>query len=336
MIQIDERSVGAGTLYCAFSADEHYPANGGLRVMTYDSEQAARTEAEGLAARMVNKHNNYCTGFSGGKIVAAVPDLSTATLDAVIQGVSDYLNERAGQFLTGCDLNFGEREATRLAQTCTHVLAALDSEVHYADATARGVIGAVRAAIDQRNIRQPRILVHGCGAVGSRIAVRLAREMSVATFDILPSRADLPRCTNISHAEWSQHPTDILVLVSASRIINEVQLSRLAPQAVVCGANIPFVDDYTEAWVRQSCLLIDEGIASAGAVIADSIEYYAPEKWRTVAPERIYAFIEQQVYNLSRGRREKVRIPLANGLEYTPTHSSAYSRKEHFIGQRIQ
>lgn len=318
MIKIDEISFGNGKIYFAFSEDDAYPANGGLRVMTYRSEDDARKEAIGLATRMIRKHNNYHTGFSGGKIVAAVPDLHPHTLDAVIEGVSTYLNGLDGRFLTGCDLNFGEKEVTRLSHTCSHILAALDSGVHYAEATAAGVIGAVRAAMTQRHLRQPRVLVHGCGAVGARVATRLATEMPVATFDLISSRAELPHCQNISGTDWTQESCEVLVLVSASRIIDVEQMQRLSPKAVVCGANIPFIDDETETEVRRQALLIDEGVASAGAVIADSIEYYARDRWQTISPDLVYQFIEQQVYKLSMGQKEK-----------------ALTQRQQFIGQMI-
>lgn len=297
MIQVDELSLNRGKVYCAFTPGARYPANGGLRIMTYPSPSCARDEAIGLAEKMVHKHANYHTGFSGGKIVANVPDLDAGTLREVIEEVGDYLNRCEGRFLTGCDLNFGESNALQLAERSPHVLAALHSGVHYAEATATGINGAVQAVIEQEKLTQPHILVHGCGAVGSRCARDLAKAHRVYTLDLLPERADISGCSNVSrHPDWREIPFDILVLVSASRLISISDLDRLSPSGIVCGANIPFLNDATEAYARRSFRLVDEGVASAGAVIADSIEYYKNDLWKSTSPEHIYRFIRRQVY----------------------------------------
>jgi leucine dehydrogenase len=186
MIQVDELSFEGGKIFCAYSREGSFPANGGLRVMQYPSEKDAKIEAIGLASRMVQKHKNYRTGFRGGKIVAAVEALDSITITALIEKVGSYLNERKGDFLTGCDLNFGDREIAQLSKKSRHILAALNSDVHYAEATAAGVIGAVRACMESEGISSPRVIIHGCGAVGSRCAKRLASEMELSTYDFYP------------------------------------------------------------------------------------------------------------------------------------------------------
>jgi len=306
MIQVDELHFTGGTIFCAFSTEENYPANGGLRVMQYPDEAAARSEAISLASKMISKHHNYHTGFSGGKIVAAVENIESSTMTSLIDKVGTYLNAQNGRFLTGCDLNFGDQEVKQLYSKSKHVLAAINSDVHYAEATAAGVIGAVKASVELRNLEAPKAIVHGCGAVGSRSARQLAPGMNVMTFDLLQVRAEIDGCTNISGNEnWIDLDCDILIMVSASRILTLEDLRRFRGKAIVCGANIPFADEKAEAYAKEHFLLIDEGIASAGAVIADSVEYYAKDKWTSTPPQTIYNFIENQVFDLSMGRRNK-------------------------------
>jgi len=310
MILVDKLTLNRGEVFCAFAGDALYPANGGLRVMNYSSSDRAREEAVGLAEKMIQKHAHYHTGFSGGKIVANVPNFDTETIGEVIERVGSYLNECSGRFLTGCDLNFGEAEALQLADRSRHVLAALHSKVHYAEATAAGINGSVQAVIEQEKMVQPRILVHGCGAVGSRCARDLAQAYQVYTLDLESERADIPSCTNVSeHPDWREIPIDLLVLVSASRLISISDLNLLSGKAIVCGANIPFFNEATEAYARQHFRLVDEGIASAGAVIADSIEYYKKALWDATSPDRIYRFIRRQVFR--RTTAEQVLPPEA-------------------------
>lgn len=313
MIQVDELAFSGGTIFCAFSTQETYPANGGLRVMQYPSHRAAKEEAIGLASKMILKHRNYHTGFSGGKIVAAVKNLEAPTMLQLIEEVSCYLNSRKGRFLTGCDLNFGDREIEQLFQRSEHVLAALNSDVHYADATASGVIGAVWACLEQLELPDARVIVHGCGAVGSRCAQKLASDLEVSTYDLISEKAELPNCHNISAlTNWWEQDCDLLIMVSASRILTLDQLKAFRGKAIVCGANIPFADAAAEQYAREHYLLIDEGIASAGAVIADSIEYYAKDKWKTTHPTTIYQFIQNQVFNLALGIKNDVLTKRTN------------------------
>lgn len=319
MIQVDEVQFSGGKIFAAYDIQSPYPANGGLRVMRYHSEEEAKQEAIGLATKMIHKHHNYNTGFSGGKIVAKVDNFDPNTMSALIDRVGAYLNNKGGTFLTGCDLNFGDQEVHELHQQTKHVLAALNSDVHYAEATASGVIGAVNASLESLMIKNPKVLVHGCGAVGARCAKRLASNMDVLTYDLYPEKADISGCVNISnHTNWIDADFDILIMVSASRILSLNQVKRFNGEAIVCGANIPFVDEAAEQYAATNFLLIDEGIASAGAVIADSIEYYAPDKWVNISPETIYFFIENQVFNRSLGRKNRM-----------------LTIKEHFIGQLV-
>ena len=60
----------------AEDTDAKRPANGGLRVLNYPSDEACIADGQRLAGLMTHKHDLYGTGFAGGKIVAraAEPD----------------------------------------------------------------------------------------------------------------------------------------------------------------------------------------------------------------------------------------------------------------------
>jgi leucine dehydrogenase len=300
-ITVDECTFDGGRVFFAYDADFSFPINGGLRVMQYESFEQARKEASGLATAMIAKHNTYHTGFSGGKIVAAVEEINEQTIDALIDVVSHYLNSMNGMFYTGCDINFGEKEVQKLAAKTDFILAALDSPIHYADATAHGVLGGINAAIHDMKLSEPTLLVHGCGAVGSRVARKMDASAELMTFDIEYTRANIDACMNISGAVyWYTFPHDILVLVSASGIITLEMLQNLKARAIVCGANIPFASQEALDYARSNFLLIEESVASAGAVIADSIEHYATDKWATSDPRYVYHFIESLTFDAAR------------------------------------
>ena len=49
---------------------EAHPANGGLRLLNYETDMECIQDGFRLANLMKSKHSIYSTGFSGGKVVA--------------------------------------------------------------------------------------------------------------------------------------------------------------------------------------------------------------------------------------------------------------------------
>ena len=56
--------------------DDH-PANGGLRLLNYETDMECLQDGFRLANLMKSKHDLYSTGFSGGKVVARSSDISS-------------------------------------------------------------------------------------------------------------------------------------------------------------------------------------------------------------------------------------------------------------------
>ena len=69
------------------------PANGGLRLWSYENRSDAIEEAARLATGMAHKHGMYNTGFSGGKLVCyarSPADLSLAVKEKKRGNLSSY------------------------------------------------------------------------------------------------------------------------------------------------------------------------------------------------------------------------------------------------------
>jgi leucine dehydrogenase len=112
----------------AEDTDAKRPANGGLRVLNYPSDEACIADGQRLAGLMTHKHDLYGTGFAGGKIVAraAEPD---AVKDELISVTAELLESLDGAMITGCDLNTSLEDMERLTALTPHVLAAVGSPV---------------------------------------------------------------------------------------------------------------------------------------------------------------------------------------------------------------
>lgn len=282
------------------------PANGGLRLLPYRSDGVALADARRLAALMEQKHSLYGTGFSGGKVVARAAD-PRALKQRVLQVTALLLESLGGSMVTGCDLNTGREDMERLVRWTPHVLAAVGSRIDPSACTAHGVLGALSAL-------QPRpgsALVHGCGAVGGVVARSLVDAgWQVWTVDRDGKRAALPGARALDpDGPWWRQEVDVLLPCSVSGLIGGAIARQLQAAAVVPAANAPFRrPSLADDLVQRGVTVLPDPLVNAGAVIADSIERYAPEAWREAEPEQVYGFVRQVV--LERTRRHLGGSPL--------------------------
>ena len=87
----------------AEDTDDSRPANGGLRLLNYPSDEACIADGQRLAGLMTHKHDLYGTGFAGGKIVARADDPSADKAELISitarPGVARWNDDHR------CDLN---------------------------------------------------------------------------------------------------------------------------------------------------------------------------------------------------------------------------------------
>ena len=282
---------------------EGCPANGGTRIKDYPSETAAIREAYALAERMTHKHALYNTGFAGAKIVVwGAPD----ELDrhALLDAIAEALHTLAGEVYTGTDFNTSDADMDYLDRQCRYVLAGIGSEVVPGEATAAGVVGAISATVGRDHVRHHRFLVHGLGKVGLNVAERLnALGADVFAYDIALERARRPGFRDVSDdPAWWRHPFDILVPCSDSGIISPDIAEQLSCSHIIGATNKPFTDTVTvvDALVDRAIVWVPDAVSTAGAVISDSVEYYATDVFRQAGPEAVYTFISQCVSRMTR------------------------------------
>ena len=240
------------------------PSNGGLRVKLYPSQRLAWDDCKNLSLVMTQKHRLYNTGFSGGKIVAAISD-EQACKKELLRFVGSILNEFNGLMYTGCDLNTSLEDMKYLRNSCPYILAALDSQVDPSIATAYGVVGSIQGIFGDR-LEGLVFLVHGLGKVGKTTALTLQKlGARIITYDVIPERANLPNCQNISHApNWFKTQYDVLVPCSISGLITPTIADSLNCQYIVGSANNSLSEDFVLNLLQsKSITFIPEAISSA-------------------------------------------------------------------------
>jgi leucine dehydrogenase len=283
----------------AENTDAGRPANGGLRLLSYDSDATCKADGHRLASLMTNKHSLYGTGFAGGKVVARA-DNPAAVKDELINVTAELLESLDGAMITGCDLNTSLEDMERLTALTPHVLAAVGSPVDASSATAFGTIGAVeavlKAGLDQAT--PGRALVHGCGAVGGPVAKALiASGWKVFTVDMDPARAEITGAIPLDPgSDWWDQELELLLPCSISGLLTAEISEALQVKAVIPAANAPFAETALAEQLRQRGVrVLPDPLVNAGAVIADSIERFAPEAWKQASPEQVYAFVRKAV-----------------------------------------
>ena len=278
--------------------DDH-PANGGLRLLDYETDMDCLQDGFRLANLMKSKHDLYSTGFSGGKVVARSSDISSVK-EKLISVTSELLENLDGRMITGCDLNTDVNDMEKLYKLTPHVLAAVNSNVDASTATAMGVIGAFEAfekciQCDLSN----GVLVHGCGSVGSIVAYELIkRDIKTYVVDIDLEKTDIEGAISLGNDKnWYWKNFDVILPCSISGLINKnISQFLLNSKAIISAANAPFENDKIPQKLRDSnVVIVPDPLVNAGAVIADSIERYAPVKWSKTSPEKVYDFVKNEV-----------------------------------------
>jgi len=291
-----------------------FPGNGGMRIWDYASSEDAITEAIGLANGMGYKHAVYNTGFAGAKVVvnatSGADNKIKINKEALMSKVASVLNSYEGAMYTGCDMNTDLDDMEKLVSETPYVLAGLGNlALDPNDATAFGVLGSLDALTRARfgGLAGTSFVVHGLGNVGSTVAKELVSAgATVYVYDIVPERAsaisgakDLAEVFAAAGSHWAAAlpAHDVFVPCSKSNLIGLAAAMDLPAKAICGAANLPFASpEAEEAFFGRGCVFVPESIVSAGAIIADSIEHFDRKAFCEAAPEEIYKFTCEAVF----------------------------------------
>lgn len=242
---------------------------------------------------------------------------------------------------TGCDLNTCDIDMDYLTEATNeqYVLAGRDSAVDTNVATAASVIGSILGLIESHKddgvkISDLTFTVQGCGKVGSTVAKELARlgAQKVQTCDIREGASTIEGCTPID--DWTSTPCDFLVPCANSLAITE-DIAENFPEGIrfCTGAtNSPFCTPEAKSlFAQRGVFHVPESISSAGAILADSVEWYDIDLYQTVEPNLMYGWIR----NLSQSKaRNMVELSEKDSTKMESTTADVIpSRKGDPIGK---
>ena len=128
----------------------------------------------------------------------------------------------------------------------------------------------------------------------------IKRDIKTYVVDIDLEKTDIEGVISLGNDEnWYRKNFDVILPCSISGLINEdISQFLLNSKAIISAANAPFANNTIPQKLRDSnVIIVPDPLVNAGAVIADSIERYAPVKWSKTSPEKVYDFVKNAVKN---------------------------------------
>jgi len=307
------------------------PGNGGLRLLNYPSDDHAIDDAVRLAEGMTRKHDMFRTGFSGAKLVAKSDiNLDSICRKSLMEDTASALETLGGSVYTGCDLNTSDNDMDYLTKATKnkYVLAGRNSKIDTNVATAASVIGSILGLCDAHNadLKELTFTVQGCGKVGSIVAKELVQYgvKRVQTCDLYSEAANIDGCHQID--DWTKTPCDFLVPCANSLAITEDIANNFPEGIKFCtgATNSPFASlEAKAAFAARGVSHVPESISSAGAILADSVEWYDISLYQSVAPTLMYGWVRSLSQKKSHSMAELAGLQASRmgAVDVTPSRS---------------
>jgi leucine dehydrogenase len=246
------------------------PGLGGVRWMPYPDEPAAVAEACRLARVMTLKNALADLPYGGAKsVILREPSADGPPLDAdrraVMTAFGRFVARLGGAYVPGVDMGTTVDDLAVIGSVAPDVSCDRDDP---SPATALGVFVGLRAAVAQRDGREPddpagltgcRVLVQGAGHVGADLGRRLAAAGAiVAVADVDPARAAVLAAevggTVVDPDAVATYPCDVWAPCATARVIDADHAAGLGCRIVAGAAN----DVLAER--RAAAVLADQGV----------------------------------------------------------------------------
>ena len=226
------------------------PSAGGCRMRSYGSTADAVHDAHRLSSAMTWKFAACGLPFGGGKSVISVPSLPQGDdRRALLREFGELVESLGGLYITAPDMNTSDLDMDVVGERTSHVFCRTEEAGGCgspAPATADGVEAGMRAAMGHvfgsDDPRGRTVLVQGVGAVGARLARRLAADgAKLVVCDLDESRAtrlaDEIGARVIPADSWATEECDVLAPCAAGGVLDPSTIDLLRCRLVAGAAN---------------------------------------------------------------------------------------------------
>ncbi len=261
------------------------PANGGLRMWPYATDEAAIRDALRLARGMTYKWAAAGEDRGGGKAVI-VGDPRTHKSEALLRAFGRFVEQLGGEYYTGedvgttlDDMEIIYRETDYVATLPEHVGGVGD----ISPATAFGALQAMRACAKrvwgEPSLAGRTVALQGlgmCGAKALRMLLDDGARVVVADVDEEKVRAAtaLPGVTAVAPEAIHAQEVDVFAPFALGGVIDDGTVPELRAKVVAGSANNIFAEErHGDALDRRGIVYAVDYIANAGGAIMDAHQF---------------------------------------------------------------
>jgi glutamate dehydrogenase/leucine dehydrogenase len=254
------------------------PALGGVRVRPYRSEAQALADVLQLSRTMTYKAALAGLDHGGGKsVIIADPAHRT---EALLRMFARFVDSLGGRYITAEDVGLSPtdvdvmRSETPFVAGCSPAWGGLGSP---SDATAAGVVGAMRAAAERRlgarSLEQLHVAVMGAGKVGTKLVERLVAGGARVTVADVDQGAAAAMATQFGVAVTAPDAIhavecDVFAPCALGGILSSTTVSQLRCAAVVGSANNQLAEPAgAHQLAERGILYVPDYAANAGGLI---------------------------------------------------------------------
>ncbi|MEA2002749.1 MAG: Glu/Leu/Phe/Val dehydrogenase [Actinomycetota bacterium] len=264
------------------------PALGGTRFFPYDSEEAALCDVLRLAKGMSYKAAAAGLDLGGGKAVI-MGDPTQIKTERLLRAFGRVIDSLGGRYVTAEDVGTTTADMITIATETRSVTGLPNIHGGSGDpspATARGVIGAMRAVAERLwgsdDLSGKTVAIQGVGKVGASLVERLTK--AGAKTIVADVNAAAPDAMAAQHGsivvgidEIFDVQSDIFAPCAMGGALNAVTVARLQCQAVVGSANNQLeTEEQADQLAELGILYAPDFVVNAGGIIniADELHGY--------------------------------------------------------------
>lgn len=270
------------------------PALGGTRFFPYQREQDALRDVLRLARGMTYKSAAAGLDLGGGKAVI-IGDPALVKTERLLRAFGRVVDSLGGRYVTAEDVGTNTADMITIANETRWVTGLPESHGGSGDpspATARGVIGAMRAVAeriwDSDDLSDLVVAVQGAGKVGAGLVERLTKAgAKTVVADVNEAACEEMASTygsvRVAPNEVFDIECDIFAPCAMGGAINRDTVRRLQCRAVVGSANNQLeTAAEAEALAARGILYAPDFVVNAGGIIniADELNGY---DWKRAA-----------------------------------------------------
>lgn len=274
------------------------PAIGGCRMWSYESENAALTDALRLSRGMTYKSALAGVPFGGGK-AAILGDPRKDKSAALFRAFGRAVDALAGEYMSGEDVGVTVADMNRAAEETPYILGTGARGGDPSPWTAYGVSVGIEAAVRHRlgrdSLAGTTVAVQGVGSVGYKLCDRLAfRGAELIVTDVSRDAAERAGAAFDAKAvaphEIYDAKADVFAPCALGAAIDDDTIGRLRCAVVAGSANNQLREArHGEALRARDVLYAPDYVINAGGMIALTLHLhpdgFSPER----AGERIAA-----------------------------------------------